>query len=70
MKTINKELDEETKNRLKTFFQGSEIQKQEDSGKDDDKVRSYMFNINEISNEDKDLVDAIQQQKIQNVMFH
>ena len=29
-----------------------------------------MFNINEISNEDKDLVDAIQQQKIQNVMFH
>ncbi len=29
-----------------------------------------MFNINEISNEDKDLVDAIQQQKIQNVIFH
>ena len=29
--------------------------------KDDDKVRSYMFNINEISIEDKDLVDAIQQ---------
>ncbi len=27
MKTINKELDEETKNRLKNFFQGSEIQK-------------------------------------------